>query len=295
MTADVTSDPHIDLVSVFSTAPGGGNSVPIVTDAPDLTDAQMQAIAVEYGLEIGVVTEPKAGSNADIALRYWVPRHEMSMCGHATIGALWVLYRSETITSDAVTIDTAAGVVRARATDPADPNAMIEIPQPPGRVVPIRDPSQIIELANVLSIDPKRIDQRFVANASTTRAKTLVPLESEEALNTLQPRFDLVEKWCTENGSTGIYPYAPVAGDPETYAARQFPQSSGYPEDPATGIAAAALAFGLLERGLADPSGPGIRIRQGFAMNRPSEIHVRFENDDPAIGCWIGGTVQPTH
>ncbi len=110
----------------------------------------------------------------------------------------------------------------------------------------------------------------------------------------MRPRFELVERWCTDNGSTGIYPYAPGAlADDHVFAARQFPRSSGYPEDPATGIAAAALAFGLVARGLVDARGPQIQVRQGFAIGRPSQISVRFDDSDPDIGCWIGGTVQP--
>lgn len=284
---------NIDIVSVFAVGPNGGNSVPIVTDAPGLTDYQMQEIAAEHGLEIGVVTSPEPGSTSDIAMRYWVPTHEMSMCGHATIGALWLMFRSRALAGGAVTIDTAAGLVRAQAAAPADPDAVIEISQPPGNVVPITGRAQIDSLAHVLNIDAELVELSAVVNASTTRVKTLIPLPSEEILDGLRPRFELIEAWCTANGSTGLYPYAPVDGDDRTFAARQFPQSSGYPEDPATGIAAAALAFGLAGRGLLDPVDADIRVRQGSAMGRPSEIAVRFERDDPLIGCWVGGTVRP--
>ena len=52
------------------------------------------------------------------------------------------------------------------------------------------------------------------------------------------------------------------------FEARQFPRSSGYNEDAATGITASALAFGLLENGLV---GKGeeeeekgmVKVRQG--------------------------------
>ena len=60
--------------------------------------------------------------------------------------------------------------------------------------------------------------------------------------------------------------------------------TSGYPEDAATGIAAAALLYGIG----APPA--GIRVRQGEAMGRPSEIQVRPDPDGP--GCRIGGRVE---
>ena len=78
------------------------------------------------------------------------------------------------------------------------------------------------------------------------------------------------------------------------FDARQFPKSSGYPEDAATGIAAAALAFGLLENGSVEASDRLIRVRQGRAMGRPSEIAVRFRVDvaGRVQGCWLGGNVR---
>lgn len=66
--------------------------------------------------------------------------------------------------------------------------------------------------------------------------------------------------------------------------ARQFPRNSGYPEDAATGIAAAALFYGL------GAPKAGLLVRQGEAMGRPSEIRVRCDPDGP--GCRLGGRVE---
>ncbi len=78
------------------------------------------------------------------------------------------------------------------------------------------------------------------------------------------------------------------------FDARQFPKSSGYPEDAATGIAAAALAFGLLDNGLVEATERPIRVRQGRAMGRPSEITVRFRGGGAAAvqGCWLDGSAH---
>ncbi|WP_204310277.1 PhzF family phenazine biosynthesis protein, partial [Enterobacter cloacae] len=72
-----------------------------------------------------------------------------------------------------------------------------------------------------------------------------------------------------------LYPYAIDDRGARLFEARQFPKSSGYPEDAATGIAAAALAFGLLCNGLVEPLDRPIHIRQGRSMGRLSEIRVR--------------------
>ena len=102
-----------------------------------------------------------------------------------------------------------------------------------------------------------------------------------------------VERVCTDLGSTGLYPYAVSDAGPRQYVARQFPRSSGYPEDPATGIAAAALLFGLLDDGLIDLSDDVVTIRQGRAMGRPSAMTLRLRMEDStAVGCWLGGPVE---
>lgn len=43
------STQHVTLTHVFAAGPGGGNPAPIVLDAAGMTDAEMQAVAREYG------------------------------------------------------------------------------------------------------------------------------------------------------------------------------------------------------------------------------------------------------
>ncbi len=57
------------------------------------------------------------------------------------------------------------------------------------------------------------------------------------------PDFPALWEVCRRLGTTGAYVFAPHPdGDPRHVVARQFPVDAGYPEDPATGVAAAALA-----------------------------------------------------
>jgi PhzF family phenazine biosynthesis protein len=131
-----------------------------------------------------------------------------------------------------------------------------------------------------------------LVNASTSRVKTMVPLASPSTLNTLAPDFRRMEALCDRIGSTGLYPFACDWEDERTYHARQFPSSSGYPEDAATGIAATALLFALRHYGLIK-NRRTIRVRQGEAMGRPSRMAVTLDQGrDPAVGCWLSGDVR---
>jgi PhzF family phenazine biosynthesis protein len=279
---------------IFAAGPDGGNPAPIVADAAGLSDAEMQEVARSYGHESGFVLPAPADSGCDFAFRFWVPRHEMEMCGHATVGAVWLLDHLGRLPRDQVSIWTLSGRVDAHV---AERNALgnrVEITQPQGRINPLPDgESAEAEILSVLGITTNELAPLPIQNASTSRMKTLVPLKSVAVLDGLRPDFRRVEHVCERIGSTGLYPYALADLAGQVFDARQFPKSSGYPEDAATGIAAAALAFGLLQNGLVEHTDRPIRVRQGRAMGRPSEIVLRFRmNGDDVQGCWLGGSAQ---
>ena len=283
----------IELVDVFTLDGAGGNPCPIVLDARGMSSADMQEVARRYGHESGFVL--RADNEVDdFHFRFFVPEHEMEMCGHATIGALWLLYRQGRLSGDTVHIETKSGPVTGLVSGGDEGEPLIEITQPEGRIVPLPDAKVTeAELLSVLGITTNELASLPIQNACTSRVKTLVPLKSAAVLDELKPDFKRIERLCDRIGSTGLYPYALAVADEQIFDARQFPKSSGYPEDAATGIAAAALAFGLLENKLVAPIDRPIRIRQGRAMGRPSEIRVRFRvSDGQAYGCWVGGYVR---
>lgn len=287
-------DRRVQIVSVFAAGRNGGNPAPIVIDASGMSDAEMQGIARAHGHESGFVVPAPEGSGCDFGLRFWVPNHEMSMCGHATVGAIWLLDHAGRLVRDHVTIWTGSGRVEARVTARGADGAMVEITQPAGTVEPLSDPVvSRDEILDILGIRGGELADRPIWNACTSRVKTLIPLKSVSILDGLRPDFERIEQLCERIGSTGLYPYAPSDREAQIVDARQFPKSSGYPEDAATGIAAAALSFGLLADAMVEASERPIKIRQGRAMKRPSEIDVRFRLEaGRPVGCWIGGSVR---
>jgi PhzF family phenazine biosynthesis protein len=275
--------PDVTLTHVFAAGPGGGNPAPIVLDATGMTDADMQGVACEHGHESGFVLPAPDGSGCDFAFRYWVPNHEMSMCGHVTVGAVWLLHQIGKLSGDTVRIDTRSGVVHARIND-----GLVEITQPEGTFEQV-DADAIPELLDVLGITAAELADRPIRNARTSRTKTLIPVIDLATLDGMRPDFSRVQRICERIDSTGLYPYAVFDSARRVFDARQFPRSSGYPEDAATGIAAAALVYGLLADGLVERDARPVRVRQGRAMGRPSEIVLRFADD---TGIWLGGEVR---
>lgn len=281
---------NLEFLSVFTHTGRGGNPCPIVTDADGMTEGEMQGIAKQFGHEAGFVFMPN-GDDHDFVFRYFVPRHEMEMCGHATIGALWALARQGRLPKETVRIKTKSGAVTGFVRG-ARGVWDVQITQPPGVVRPLGGKA-VASILSVLGLDTGALADFVVSNAATSRVKTIVPLRELDRLQSLSPNPADVEAACEAIGSTGLYPYVVRDPNSQLFEARQFPKSSGYPEDAATGIAATALSFALLADGLVARGDRPIRIFQGRAMGRLSAIHVRLAfAGDHAVGCLLGGDVS---
>ncbi|CAG9988024.1 unnamed protein product [Clonostachys byssicola] len=284
----------------------GGNPTTIFLDAHHLTHAEMQELARACVHECGFVVEgPTLRTNNasgpacyDVSLQFWVPGHEMEMCGHATIGALWLIEGlGKFPDARRVSVTTKAGVFEALLPQPEASSegsswaGQVRVSQPRGSAesLSLADGELVAEAlsASVENI----VALKEIQNAATSRTKTLVPLKSLDALHSLRPTATSVRSVCEAIGSTGLYPYVTI--DENTFSARQFPKSSGYLEDPATGIAATALVCGLLEKGVvAQHETRTLTIRQGEAMGRPSEIGVTLRRDSSSSevrGYWLSG------
>ena len=280
----------VDFVHVFTFEDGGGNPTSIVCDADGMTPVAMQSVARDHGHESGFVLSGDA-SEFDYTFRFWVPNHEMEMCAHATIGALWLLATKNQTDATEVRINTLSGVVTGFISRDDDGSPAIEITQPVGTVQDL-DSNTEENVLSVLRLSRNALLDLPIQNASTSRTKTLVPIGDLDRLHSLAPDYSAIEDLCIAIGSTGLYPYVQHDDAGQLFEARQFPRSSGYPEDPATGIAATALTFGLLRNGLIESSSRPIRIMQGRAMGRLSQINVRLRFAEArAIGCLVGGSV----
>ena len=159
----------------------------------------------------------------------------------------------------------------------------------------------LVELGLGLSDVPSECDTNWpiFINSSVARPKTLIPISSIQRLHAATPpqHPDKFRDMCDAIESTGVYLYSPstpTAIEPATsdkkssieFECRQFPRWSGYPEDPATGIAAGALAASLHKRQMLHNiinRGRCFTFCQGTAMGRPSRIHVEigdYESSD---------------
>lgn len=279
--------------TVFAAAPGGGNPCPVCFD-PDglLTTAQMQELAARFGHETAFVLKPSQ-PGADLRLRYFVPNHEMEMCIHATVGTITVLVEQGSVTASPVRIETPLGIIGAEWNrDEEDGVIAVMVEQfPPTFFEGAPDAS---EIAAALGIPHDALDSVAlpIQAVSTARPKLMVPLRDYGVLDALQPDFEKLWEICERYRNTGFYAFTLATRQPDFEVdARQFPLRAGYYEDPATGVAACALAAYLTRYSEDKNEGwNGYRVAQGFAMGRPSTIRAEaFVGNGAITATRVGG------
>lgn len=102
------------MVDVFTAGHNGGNPAPVVLNADAMSDYDMQEVARSTGHESGFVKSMPANSESDFSLHFWVPNHPMEMCGHVTVGTVWLMKTLGMLTRNELIITTLSGNVRAR-------------------------------------------------------------------------------------------------------------------------------------------------------------------------------------
>ena len=257
---------------VFAAGPQGGNPCPVALSADHLDPGEMQALSKKFGLDTVFILAPQS-KDADIRLRYFVPQHEMGVSGHATVAAITVAMRDGKLKSKPVRVETLNGVFAVTCTQSGE-QLLVTLEQNRPTFGPAVSTSMV---TRALRISPENIDSKTpVESVSVSRPKLLVPLSDSKVLDRLDPDLDALWALCDGFRVSGLYPFTRNTDKPNAdVEARQFPLRAGFPEDAATGVAAAALGAYLVKYDR--ECGPGehtCRIAQGYTMGAPSLIEA---------------------
>jgi trans-2,3-dihydro-3-hydroxyanthranilate isomerase len=267
------------LVDVFTDRPLAGNQLCVVPEPLDLSDALMQAIALEIGFsETTFVTGAGGGR---YSMRIFTPTTEMPFAGHPSLGTAFVLISEGRITSPAVqSIPAGEFLVDA---DPDAGTAWME-QRPPVFGPEMTDTRTVAEVAGLLRQDlhadwPPQV-------VSTGLPHLIVPLRHADALGRIRPDVVRLTELLNSAGADGYYAFVHNGGRAR---ARMFGPGVGVDEDAATGSAAGPVGAYLAER---DALGAGrLTIRQGVEMGRPSTLLVEVDGAPSSWHVRVGGGV----
>ena len=262
--------------TVFARTSGGGNPCPIVFGAAVLRDEEMQVLAARFGHETAFVL-PSTRKGCVARLRFFVPRHEMEMCVHGTVAVGTWLWLTGQVKALRFRVETPQGPRSLRAWDSSEGlEVWVTLDQPTVR--PEQPPVEAVAAA--LRVPSTELAPELpLETLSVARPKTVVPFRHPEVVDRLRPDWETLWMLADRYGSTGFYPFAFVTEEPQPVVkARQFPTRAGFPEDPATGVAAGALAAYLVRHGKIMPprhGSRGLTVWQGDAMGQPSVLQVK--------------------
>lgn len=267
---------------VFAETENGGNPCPVTFGAEKLTDEELLAMAKEFDMECLFIV-PSGVPGCAARFRYFTPGKELASCGHATIAGVSVLLKEGKLAGDSARIETASGPMEV-SWEEKNGEMYVTIDQFLPEYGPVLYRSEDRrEAAEALGLTEEDLaDFLPVQNVSTSRPKLIVPVKSRALLDGCRPDFPALWAFCDKVGASGFYPFA-IEG--EEIFARQFPNNTGYPEDPATGVAASALGCYLASEDEVDADNRVMTyfIRQGQAMGRPSVIGTRVTRKDGQI------------
>jgi trans-2,3-dihydro-3-hydroxyanthranilate isomerase len=285
------------IADVFTDRPFSGNQLAVVFDADDLSVAQMQAIATEFGFSESTFVQTAAeGAGHDFRVRIFTPDREIPFAGHPTVGtALALAWRGLIAPGrERVVLGEGAGPVPVDLTFAGGRAVAAEFAAP-------REPSlgagaDPAAVADALGLDVDRLltTGGLPRDASCGLPFLFVELADLASLVAARLRGTGAE---LSPSAEGLYLFTRDRGDDPAadIRARMFSPAHGIVEDPATGSAAAALA-GLLattEAGVGDGTSR-YRILQGAEMGRPSRIEASARIEDGrVVEVRVGGSAVP--
>lgn len=202
-------------VDAFTDRVFAGNPAAVVPLTEWLPDADLQAMALENNLaETAYFVPTPNDPGHDFHLRWFTPKIEVDLCGHATLATAAVLYRELGWAEDEIRFKAMAGdlIVRKR-------RDMFELDFPARPPVAEPPPEGFAEALGAQPLEFYKA-KKFMA-----------VLEDEAAVRAVQPDLDFIA------GMPGDGLIVTGKGDSVDCASRYFAPHAGIAEDPVTGSA----------------------------------------------------------
>lgn len=221
---------RIYQVDAFTDRPFKGNPACVClsdADRPDpggWTESWMQSLAAEMNLSETAFLRTQADR---FGLRWFTPKREVSLCGHATLATAHVLWEEQILKpEEEARFDTRSGLLTARKD-----GGWIEMDFPAKEVV---EADENASLNAALGIAPLYTGQLTAANGTLY----LFEVESEEEVRALAPDFGRL----ASSGARAVIVTGRSRSPEYDFVSRFFAPLVGIAEDPVTGSSHCYLA-----------------------------------------------------
>lgn len=207
------------IVDAFTDKPYSGNPAGVCILDYELTDDSMRNIAREINHSETAFLIKRKNS---YSLKWFTPKTEVKICGHATLASAYILYElGLNETGNQINFDTKSGLLTARKI-----NDKIELNFPQLFVDECQS-NEIIEKA--FNIKPLYVGKNNL--------RYLIEIEDTQKLKQIKPDFQLLQK-----SDRGGFMITVKSEDKYDFYSRFFAPGVGINEDPVTGSAHCYLA-----------------------------------------------------
>jgi trans-2,3-dihydro-3-hydroxyanthranilate isomerase len=263
------------LADVFTDRPLEGNQLAVFTDARDLDEVTMQALALELGLSESVfVLPPREGGT--VRVRIFTPQYELPFAGHPVLGTAFVL--GAPLQLGTIVLETGSGLVSIELT--RDESGRIVFGRMAQPVPTVQPYERADELVAALGVAASELPVEVYDNGAR---HAFVVLGSKDEVAELRPDLNAI-------ASHELVGALACAGAGTSWKMRMFSPIGGMGEDAATGSAAGPLACHLARHGVV-PWGQELEVEQGTEIGRPSRLHTRATGSGDTIeAVEVGGS-----
>jgi trans-2,3-dihydro-3-hydroxyanthranilate isomerase len=269
------------LVDAFTTNRFEGNPAGVILDADYLSREEKQKIAAEIRTsETAFVSRSEL---ADFKIKFFTATSEVDYSGHATLAAFWLLCETGKINfvgrKATLAQETRAGIFPVTLSR-RDGRIHVTMTQRlPQFITPKVTPK---EVARALNIDVSELEPSFpIRLANTANWHLLIGVKSAQCLNNIKYDCAHLSAILSEYKALTAHVFCPEESG--VYRARNFCPTWGVLEDPATGSAAGAFGAYLASQDLLDDGLNEVRIIQGEAMGRLSQMVALIKTADRSV------------
>ncbi len=274
------------LVDVFAIEKYSGNQLAVFNGAEKLSTEEMQKIAREINFSETTFIYSGEPDPDGYRVRIFTPEEEIPFAGHPTLGTAFIIREKiEKKPLERIELKLKVGTIPVTFA-----KEMLWMEQNPPDFGATYKPE---EIAHVIGLEPGEIDSRFpVQDVSTGLPFILIPLKDRETLDKVSVDRKGYLKFIEDRRAKSLVAFAPGASQVgNDMSVRVFADYYGVPEDPATGSANGCLVGYLVENRYWGNELVDIRVEQGWAIGRPSLLHLRGFRKGGIIKIEVGGRV----
>ena len=265
-----------------------GNPAGVVVNADGLDDKQMQNIARELNNSETAFLFSPDGPDCDGVIRYFTPKTEVPICGHATIAAMYAKALEENLDSCILKIKTRIGVLPFEIIR-SNGDYQVLMTQGKFELSQKLDEQITNKIIAALGLESSDINWKCpVQIASTGHSKVMICIHHRARLNELNPNYHQLSELSNQIKCNGYFVFTFDSDQKEilTYG-RMFAPAIGINEDPVTGNANGPLGGYLIQNKIIDYKNNFFEFngRQGEKIDRLGVVNVivQIENDRPSL------------